>query len=157
MLFNPKINRDLDFKDKFKLWWLNALIGDCFYWHLNNKQHLYIDLQHFGLAFLATCAKPVVYPKHGSNIIHITHLLPYLLPPLHRCCSWSHDVRGSVGSRWDCGLPGCREICASAEGRAWPRTFSLTFTWYVAAGHTSHLSYVSMILSVLQRRMWHNI
>ena len=49
---------------------------------------------------------------------------------LHRSCTRPHDVGGFVGPRWDHRLPGCGEICASAEGRERPRTLPQPLAWY---------------------------
>lgn len=72
------------------------------------------------------------------NSAHVSQFQPlFPLPPLHRRSPRSHDVCRAVGSRWDHRLPGCREICASSEGRArtrtrtWTWTFPRALTWYV--------------------------
>lgn len=73
--------------------------------------------------------------KSQNNTVYLLYIWWHIYKTLYlyRSRPRSHDVSGSVGSGRDHRLPGCREICASAEGR--PRTFPRPLTWY--AGRNS--------------------
>lgn len=90
----------------------------------------HITLSSILLSVVVRCNNRMT-SSHHLGMYQFQPLLPVLF--LHRCCPWPHDVSGPVGSRRDHRLPGCREICASAEGRAQSRTFTRPLAWYESA------------------------